>query len=54
MHKLLYALSPASLLDPSILLSTLFSDTLTDTRRDLVSHPYKSKSKIIVFIYFNL
>jgi hypothetical protein len=50
--SLLHSPAASSLLDPNILLSTLFSNTLSlcSSLRvsDQVSHPYKTTGKIIV------
>jgi hypothetical protein len=52
LHSLLQPPTTSSLLHPNILLSSLFSDTLSLSSylsvRDQVTHPYKTTGKIIV------
>jgi hypothetical protein len=54
----LYSPVTSSLLDPNILLITLFSNTLILCSflnvRDQVSHPYKTTGRIMVFIFKHL
>ena len=48
----LYSLYTSSLLDPNILLSALFTNTL-GLRSSYVSHPYKTPGKNFISVYFN-
>jgi hypothetical protein len=58
LYNFLHCPITSSLLGPNILLNTLFSNTLSLCSslnvRDRVSQPYKTTSRIMFFVYFNL